>query len=731
MKNRALFIYVLLILTTAIGFYLAQGIELDANSDGYSLALQEDLEVYEDFQKNFPVSHKTETIIILENEKGWRTYEDFTLLSEASKFWENQTEVVKSLSITNLIYPRKGIFLIKKEPFLDLANEKVFKKRLSKLSLYEDIVEKFVSKNKKYALLHITVKDENGIRLKSKELFDKTDARNQGIKAHYLQYDLIQKDLKETMRTDAILLALISSGLILLSFYLLTKSLKGLLLIGLVIAFNLACTLLFMVGMNISFSINMIAVPCIVIVLSFTDVMHLIYHQQLLAKQTSDDKDLRMKIINRVKSPMLLSSLTNVVGFIVFLILSENEHMFNFSLVAIVGVAIAFLNSRFIVVHLLGKNQMFIRRFNYSKLNRIHESISNRILMNKKMVLASLILITTATVIGVAFMFKIDTSENDFKTKKIDQMESIQILRDEFFGVKKIEIAVRLKGDDFWTVDRLSTLEKVEEEVGRILETKTINTPTLIAKRYHRYITNGNPNAFTIQKTISTKTKADLIRYGSEFGGDGVLSKDKKTARIIFGTKDFGLEKSRMRYREVKDLLSKSSNDEMSFELTGKDYLSDEGTFSFTLKILFGLGIGILLSSILTFLFIKSIKESIGLIFVNLIPVLITLALMLAIGIAITPLTLFFLSILVGICVDDSIYIVAQNKEDSLKIHLFPIFVTSSVLAIGFVALGFSSFQWIKPFAWIFLVGIAIAYLMDIFILPLFFNRNVKFEEHG
>ena len=92
---------------------------------------------------------------------------------------------------------------------------------------------------------------------------------------------------------------------------------------------------------------------------------------------------------------------------------------------------------------------------------------------------------------------------------------------------------------------------------------------------------------------------------------------------------------------------------------------------------------------------------------------------------------LFFLSILVGICVDDSIYIITQNDKYSGNLHIFPIFVTSTVLAVGFIALAFSNFEWIRPFAWIFLVGIGMAYVMDLFILPLFFNRNANFDERG
>ena len=730
MRNKQVFIFAFLILVTVFGFYSAQKIELDADGDGYSLASQEQLDLYENFKKNFPASGNAETIIILENTKGWKTLQDFEVLARVTDFWDIRPEVTRASSITNLNYPRKGLFMMKNDRFLDLENERNFDKRMSNSDKYVDIIHKFVSKNKKYALIHIQVKDENGIQLRSKELFEESEVLSGSIKPHYLQYDLIQRDLKSVMRTDAIVLALVAMLLILLSFFILTKSLKGLLLIGLVIAFNLACTLLFMVVMNISFSIHMITIPCIVIVLSFTDVMHLIYHQRLIAEEAEDHKDLRKKVIDRIKSPMLLSSLTNIIGFVVFLILSDNVHLFNFSLVAIFGVLIAFLNSRLLIVHVLSKDLLFIHRVDFTRLNRVHESISKWIRSKRKTVVFGLVAVTLAAIFGVASLFKIDTSENDFNTKLSEPMKAAKILKDEFYGSKLIEIAIHFKGD-FWTSDRLKKIEKVEQEIETIFESKAINTPTLIAKRYHRYSLNGNPAAFTIQDTITAKTRAELEKHCGHLGGDGVLSKDRKTARIVYGINDIGLEANRKRYAEVKDVLAKYSNDEMRFEITGKDYISDEGTYYFTLKILFGLAMGILFSSFLTFMVLKSFKESVGLIFVNLIPVLITLVIMLIAGIAVSPLTLLFLSILVGICVDDSIYIITQNESERDKIHIFPIFVTSTVLALGFIALGFSSFYWVRPFAWIFLVGIAIAYLMDLFILPLFFKRNITFDEHG
>jgi len=730
MKTRSTLIYILLGLVTALGFYLAQDIEFDTDADGYSLASNEDQAEYNNFQKNFPPRGSGERIIILENQNAWNSYSDFTLLQNLVNYWENQSKIERVTSITNLDFPHRGVFVIKNKLFLDLQNEDSFNKRFQKFDKFNDVVEKFLSKDKKYALLYINTKDNKRFELEAMNSFKGSDLVKEKVKVHFLEYDVIQSELRQTMRSDAVLLAVISIALILISFYILTKSFRGLLLITLVVAFNLACTLLFMYALEISFSIHMITIPCIVIVLSFTDIMHVLYHQQMVVQDTLNNQTLRQKIIKQVKSPMLVTSLTNVVGFFVFFILAENDHLFNFSLVAIVGVLIAYLNTRFIIIHTLNRSTAFIYRTDFAKLNRAHALISERIKRRKNAIQIGLSIACVATLVVIGFLFKIDSSEGDLIAKETPQTIATGILKNEFFGSKRMEISIQIKEGSFWSSKRLKKIENLEKEISEIFNSSFVNSPTLVVKRFHRFMRNGHPGAFTIPDNFSEKRIKSLDDYYMDFGGKRIISEDKKMGRIVFGFNDSGLESSRKQYSELKTLLAKYSNDDLSFKMSGKDYIADEGTYFFTLKILFGLGIGVLFSSFLTFFIIKSMKESLGLILVNLFPVLVTLAIMLLAGIAITPLTLFFLSILVGICVDDSIYVVTQ-KDKSKELHIFPIFVTSIVLAVGFIALGFSNFQWIRPFAWIFLVGIAIAYVMDLFILPLFFNRNTNFGKHG
>ena len=116
--------------------------------------------------------------------------------------------------------------------------------------------------------------------------------------------------------------------------------------------------------------------------------------------------------------------------------------------------------------------------------------------------------------------------------------------------------------------------------------------------------------------------------------------------------------------------------------------------------------------------------KGVVLLLVNLIPLMLVVLLMPLFGLEINPQSLFLLTILAGLCVDDSIYIMLQDKKQ--EIGFYPVLVTSAVLTAGFITFGFSNLTWLSPYAWIFLIGILTALLLDLFILPAFIQSTKK-----
>lgn len=719
------FIYSGILLTISLGIWSASSLEMETDVSTYNLAPNEAITHYEAFRDSLGQDTAEYGIVILERSTGWNTAEDFRTLQEIVNFWEKQDQIGSVSSIVNLAYPRKGILGTQFEPFLDVNHPQRLNKRLENYDLYEDIFQKFLSRDKKYTLVFLETSGD--IPAQSAAQLSQLDYAAQGIDIHYLQYDLVQQELESYLQQDSILLGVLSLLFILMGFYFFTHSFRGLVLISLMVAFNVSATFFAMHLLSIQFTMHMISIPCIITVLSFTDIMHILYHQKALRDACNTDADLRRAIIKAVKMPLLLTSLTNIVGFCVFLVLSDNIHLSHYALVSILGVTIAYLSSRFMVIPLMDKTGVYLKRRNFQQLYLAHQSVFCWLNRRKPRVILSFLLVCSLIICFVLANFRIDHADKDFALADTELTQGQEIMETKFFGNKQAEIFITAHNGNLWTETLLGQIEKIEQQVDTLFNPLYINSPSLIVKRYHRYASNGQPKAFYIPKFLGPEYKKQLLRYTNELGGKGIIDEEADRARIVFGFADLELRELREKYAQLRQILSAESNPFVNFELTGAQYLSDEATHSFSYKILLGFAVSIVFSSLIILWLLRSGPISLGLLLVNLFPIFSALVLIIILGISITPLTLFLLSVLLGVCVDDSIYLVMQKKDREKEIYILPIFITSLVLALGFLSLSFSSFSWLQPFGWVFLIGIALAYVLDVFLLTLLLDQRVSF----
>ncbi|MCB0631683.1 MAG: hypothetical protein R2824_10615 [Saprospiraceae bacterium] len=724
MKNRV-FIYSGILLTIGLGIWSASSLEMQTDVSTYNLAPSRAIAHYESFIDSLGQDPGEYGIVILEKVTGWRTVGDFRVLQEISDFWEEQDQIGSVSSIVNLAYPRKGIFSSHSEPFLDINHPGRLEKRLKDYDLYQDVFQKFLSRDRKYTLIFLET--SGPISLQSADKLAQRDYAAQGVEIHYLQYDLVQKELESYLQQDSILLGVLSLLFILAGFYFFTHSLRGLGLITLMVAFNVSVTFIAMYLYHIRFTMHMITIPCIITVLSFTDIMHILYHQRALRDDCKTDAALQQAIIAAVKTPLLLTSLTNIVGLCMFLLLSENIHLFNYALASTLGVVIAYLSSRFIVIPLMHKKRVYLRRTHFQQLYSAHRTGFQWLSRRKSGVLFSFLLVCGVVISLVLANFRIDHPDKDFSLVDTALTRGQKIMETEFFGNKQAEIFITTRHGTVWDETLLSQMERIEQQIKLHFTPLYINSPTLIVKRYHRYIADGRAKAFYIPKLLGPEYKQRLLQYKNNLGGMGIINGQADRARIVFGFADSDLQELREKYAELRQLLQEESNPGVNFELSGDQYLSDLATYSFSHKILVGFAVSLVFSSLIILLLLRSVRISLGLLLVNLFPIFSALGLIIILDIAITPLTLFLLSVLLGVCVDDSIYIVTQKRLRTEGIHILPIFITSLVLALGFLSLSFSSFSWLQPFGWVFLIGIALAYVLDVFLLTLLLDQGVYF----
>lgn len=715
-------IFSLLILVVIAGGWAASQLKFETDITAYNLAANTDIESYEAFVNKLNPGDWKETIIVIEKPSAWRTPEDFLLLDALLETFEAYSEVENVSGITNLRYPKKGLLLPGSVPFLDLRHKQRLQKRLDDLEQYADIVDKFLSKNKVYSLLFMSIPE--GINAALAVRMQASVESVGGLKVHFVQYELIQKALDQTVKKDTLILTVISLFLVLLGFYMFTFSLRGLLLIVLVVGFNIGLLLLLMYTFSVPFTMHMITIPCIITVLSFTDIMHILYHQNREYAAATSDKRLQQNILAEVGTPLLLTSLTNSIGFIVFMVFAENTHLFHFSLFAFLGVVIAYASARFLVIPLMTTQSIFIKRNQFRLLHQLHDKVTTWFERWRRYILPVFIGSTLLLLLGVGRQFRIDSLEQTYTLSSSSLTTGQTILQQEFFGSKRAEVLVRLQAANIWDKQTLNQMEAVEAYIETHFDPYYINSPLTVVRRYHRYLSNGEPAAFFIPHKLNDTYKKQLTRFQNKLGGAGIIDTGAINVRMVFGFDQWPLEEARLAYAGLKNVLAAQSDDNIQFELSGLQYLSDEATHQFSVKVLLGLLVSILFGSVQVLILLKSWRKSMGVFFVNIFPLLFALALLLAWGVAISPMTLFLLSVLLGICVDDSIYLIMQHDSNRKEIHLVPVFITSWVLSMGFLSLIWAHFEWLKPFGYLFLMGISLAYILDFFVLPLFLKNH-------
>lgn len=719
MKGVKFFWVPLMVLTCMSAVWLAPNIPFQSNPDAYTLIPEEDRKELEAFEGNFKGNGYAMMALVLAKETGWNTYKDFQQIDHATNWW-HKDDSLQALSITNVPFPVQTFLGVKKKNFVPMDSQKSFDRWNSKAHLYEDITRKFLSENRKYTLLFVPKEGYSPQKVIDFRLAFKQD----GFRLLPLDYDAIADEIESSNQQETLLLAGVSFIIILVFFFLFTGSLRGLFFIFGMIAFSLSLTALFIYFSGMWFSIHMVAIPCMLIVLSFTDLMHLIYTHHHLRAQVTSNEELRQKLGKSLHRPMLLTSLTNMIGFVLFLVLADSTTLREISVLSIVGVLFAFITSRFLAIQLLTKNTRFLRDKTGERWDQFHTQFVTRWKPQR-----TLLLVISATVAVLLTFFLANRRTIDhvpFVTVgQNPAFEATTIMSDHFFGDQTASIHLEYNNvEALWNDSAMRYLEGIEEEIHQLLPVKVLSSPTIIAKRYHRFQRNGHPGAFSLP-----------LHYDSLFqkntgilGGSDIIKDAQGKARIRFSFNKTNLSSSLYSWEQLHLFLKENPPPKgLTVKLSGSAYHNDITTQHFSQNILLGLMISVFFGAFLTFLFVRNWMVFGATLLANSLPLIAALLVMHAFGSELNPISLFFFTVIMGLCVDDSIYLLL-HRDAASKGSLYPIAVTSVVLAVGFAAFLFSGYDWIRPFGWAFLIGIAIAFLFDAFLLALFTDRNSIFD---
>ena len=532
-----------------------------------------------------------------------------------------------------------------------------------------------------------------------------------------------------------ILFTLLITSFILLLFF---KSFKATIISIIVVVIGVLFSFGTMGMLGYDISILMALVPPVIIVIGIPNCIFLInkYHTEF-KKNKDKDKSLHL-MISKIGNITLLTNLTTASGFAAFL-LTKSETLQEFGLVASISIIFIFIISillipiwfSFFPAPKLRHTQHLDKKWVRSVVALLSDWVKNK---RRTIYIVSTIL----TVVGFIGLSLIKTTGNitDDLSRNGDLYEDLQFFENNFGGVMPLEIIIDTKDTD--GLNKPNVMLKVQElqdELSRYSEFSKPVSYIEFVKYANQAYKNDGPKYYTLPQRRDVGRISSLVRKSEEINNLEVKLKDdiNSKARISLRMKDIPTPKMDSILNQLKPKIDSIFNpEEYNVVVTGSSRVFLEGTKFLVGNLVYSLLLVILLISIFMAWMFRSFRMVIVSLIPNLIPLLLTSAIMGYFSIPIKPSTILVFSIAFGISVDDTIHFLAKYRQElvasnwnirqsvfnALKETGVSMIYTSVVLFFGFFVFVASDFGGTVALGLLVSITLFFAMLSNLLLLP-------------
>ena len=744
LKNRI----VIIIMITALTVFMAQkGREAKLS---YSMAklLPNDHQVSVDYN-DFLNKYGSQNVLVIAVEDSL-----ITTLSHLKK-WDKVSESIKKIngieqiiSFSNLPILQKDAdekkFTVKKWFSEDIQTEEEFQKALAIYQSQPFFKGLINSEENKVTTLLITL-DEEMIRSSKREILifsikDLVDnySTDFGVKAHYSGLPYIRTVDSVKVKNEIsmfILFTLLITALILFLFF---RSFKAtissiiVVIIGVIFSFGSIAL------MGYEISILMALVPPVLIVIGIPNCIFLInkFHSEF--RLSKNKEDALSKMIQKIGNITLLTNVTTASGFAAF-ILTNSETLQEFGVIASLNILFIFLLSLFIIPIYFS--------FSSAPKKRHTQHLDKKWINNLVQYLAYLvkykrkhIYVITVVLIVVGFfgIIQLKTTGNITEDLPKEQAlyQDLKFLESNFGGVLPLEVLVNTKKKN--GLLKSYNLRKIEK-LSDVLETyPEFSKPSsyIDAVKYSKQaFYNGDSTYYSLPNSQEQRVISSYLKNSSEGLGFGNLLMDslKQEARISLRVADISTSKMDSIFDSLLPKINEIFDPEKyDVTITGTSIVFLNGTKFLIKNLVLSLLLVIILISIFMAWMFNSFRMVVVSIIPNLIPLLLTGAIMGYFGIALKPSTILVFSIAFGISVDDTIHFLAKYRQEllmnnwNIRKSVFSalnetgvsMFYTSVVLFFGFFIFVASDFGGTIALGLLVSITLMLAMLSNLLLLP-------------
>ena len=485
-------------------------------------------------------------------------------------------------------------------------------------------------------------------------------------------------------------------------------------------------------------SVLMALIPPVLIVIGIPNCIFLInkFHSEF--KRTQNKNYALRKMVQKIGNITLLTNLTTASGFAAF-ILTNSETLQEFGLIASINIIFIFLLSLFIIPIYFSfaspPQNRHTKHLDKIWINRLVERLVFLVQYRRKYIY---IITTILIFIGVFGILNIKTTGNltDELPKNGDLYKDLKFFESNFGGVMPLEVVVNTKKKN--GLLKSYNLRKIEELSKELAGFKEFSKPSSyvdMVKYSKQAFYNGDSAYYSLPNSQEQRMILDYLKNSASSINMSSLMIDslKQEARISLRVADISTSKM----DSVFDaLIPKVNNifdsDKYDVTITGTSVVFLNGTKFLLKNLMLSLLLVILLISIFMAWMFNSFRMVVVSIIPNLIPLLLTGAIMGYFGIALKPSTILVFSIAFGISVDDTIHFLAKYRQELLVNNWnikksvlsalnetgVSMFYTSVVLFFGFFIFVASDFGGTIALGLLVSITLLFAMLSNLLLLP-------------
>jgi len=480
-------------------------------------------------------------------------------------------------------------------------------------------------------------------------------------------------------------------------------------------------------------------IPPIIVVIGIPNSIYLLnkYHQEINAH--GNQMLALSRIIRKIGLATLITNFTTAIGFLV-LAFTDIIVLKQFGIVAGINILATFLVSIILIPavfsYLPKPKGKQLKHLKFTAIDRLLTGLDLLVHRYKYRVFVVTILIVAGSIYGVFKIHSISFMVDDIPAESKIRTD-LAFFERNFSGIMPLEMVVdtgKPKG-----ILRLSNLQKVDQIETEVAKSEYLSKPISLVsfiKAARQAFYNNNPAFYQLP---NNQDRAFILRYlsGQQENMnllDAFVDSTGQIMRLSFKVADIGSNKmDSLIQMVIKPKLAEiTAGTDLNITVTGTTPLFVKGNRFLIENLRISLLLAFIIISVVMAMLYGNFRMIIISLIPNVIPLLISGAIMGYLNIPLKPSTALIFSIAFGISVDYSIHFLAKYRQE-LKAHNnfvglavsksiretgFSMIYTSIVLFAGFIIFAWSDFGGTQALGLLTSTTLLIAMLTNLTVLP-------------